>query len=250
MYYCCGITEKGIMSHNEDAILIGRDVITFGSSERRIKAPFIAAVADGVSGENAGEIASAMCLEKLQRKGVYSRDRLFDSIMDVHYSMAEYSKNKSETSNMQATLCGIAVDNNGSVAAFNVGDSRLYRFRDDELKQLSRDQSLVQLLYEEGKITNEERRTHIHKNIIFPVLGNIKDLPEVDIFEIDGGFCYGDILIICSDGLSDFISHADMLEILELPKNLAVRLEMLVKKALENGSNDNISVIAVVIAEE
>lgn len=250
MYYCCGITDKGIMPHNEDAALIGQDVLIDGSLEKYMDSPFILAVSDGVSGENAGELASAMCLENLRGAEDYRQNKLTGSIMKIHQKLADFSRDNSETNNMQATLCGIAVGDDGSVNSFNVGDSRLYRFRAGELRQLSRDQSLVQLLYEEGEISHEERRTHVHRNIIFPVLGNIKDLPKIDTFEVDGGLTYGDVLILCTDGLSDYVSSADILEIMELPKNLAVRLDMLVKKAIENGGKDNISIVAVVMTDE
>lgn len=250
MYYCCGITNKGIMSHNEDAVLIGQDVLTDGSLEKYMDSPFILAVSDGVSGENAGELASSMCLDMLRSADGYGHTEIADIIMKIHQRLADFSRDNSETNNMQATLCGIAVGEGGSVASFNVGDSRLYRFRAGELKQLSRDQSLVQLLYEEGEITHEERRTHVHKNIIFPVLGNIKDLPKIDTFEVKSGLAYGDVLILCTDGLSDYVSSADILEIMELPKNLSVRLSMLVKKAVSNGARDNISIVAVVMTEE
>lgn len=249
MYYCCGITDKGIMPHNEDAILVGQSVLTDGSIEKCMESPFILAVSDGVSGENAGELASAMCLEILRKTNDYRRDKLEENIMAVHQKLADFSRDDSETNNMQATLCGIAVDGNDNVISFNIGDSRLYRFRAGELRQLSRDQSLVQLLYEEGEISHEERRTHVHKNIIFPVLGNIKDSPKTDSFTLDS-LEYGDVLILCTDGLSDYVSSADILEIMELPKNLSVRLDMLVKKAVSNGGSDNISVVAVVRTED
>lgn len=250
MYYCCGITDKGIMSHNEDAVLVGQDVLTDGSLEKYMDSPFILAVSDGVSGENAGELASAMCLEMLRGAGDFRKNQLADGIMNIHRRLADFSRDNSETNNMQATLCGVAVAEDGSVISFNVGDSRLYHFRAGELCQLSRDQSLVQLLYEEGEITHQERKTHVHKNIIFPVLGNIKDSPTVDIAEIVGGLSCGDVLIMCTDGLSDYVSSADMLDIMELPKNLAVRLALLVRKAIENGGRDNVSVVAVVRTEE
>ena len=69
MYYCCGVTEKGVMPHNEDALLIRDTVIDSGSSEQTIAAPFIAAVSDGVSGERSGELASKMCLELIRDMG-------------------------------------------------------------------------------------------------------------------------------------------------------------------------------------
>lgn len=248
MYYCCGITDKGIMPHNEDALLIGQDVLTDGSLEKNMNAPFVLAVSDGVSGENAGELASAMCLDILKNTEDFRQSKIADGIIKIHHKLADFSRNNSKTNNMQATLCGIAVGEDGSVTSFNIGDSRLYKFRAGELRQLSRDQSLVQLLYEKGEITYEERKTHVHRNIIFPVLGNVRDLPKVDICEINLDF--GEVIILCTDGLSDYVSSSDILEIMELPKNLSARLDLLVKKAISNGANDNISVVAVVRTEE
>lgn len=245
MYYCCGITEKGNMPHNEDAVLLGGTVLTSGTAELELDAPFIAAVSDGVSGENAGELASSMCLEKVAEIKDLDAESLLESLFSVHEELTEHSRNDPDSQNMQTTLCGVAVNTDGSITAFNVGDSRLYRFREGSLRQLSRDQSLVQLLIEEGSLTQEERKTHVHRNIIFPAFGNIKDLPKIDIQSIEGGLEYGDVLLICSDGLSDFLSTLEMQYIMELPKNLPKRLELLVKGALARHGNDNISVIAI-----
>ena len=247
MYYCCGITEKGIMPHNEDALLIGRHVMTAGMVEQRMNSPFIMAVSDGVSGENAGELASVMCLEGVRDIADFRKSQLHGSIMAIHEKLAEYSRNDENSRNMQTTLCGIAVDENQRISAFNVGDSRLYRYRGGVLQQLSRDQSLVQLLYEEGTITQEELKTHVHRNIIFPALGNIKDTPRIDVEEIEGGLEYGDVLMICSDGLSDTLSTIDIQEVMDYPKSLLRRLEILVEMALEKGCSDNISAAAVIM---
>ena len=121
MYYCCGITEKGIMPHNEDALLIGRHVMTAGMVEQNLKPPFIMAVSDGVSGENAGELASVMCLEGLRDIADFRKSQLHGEIMEIHEKLAEYSRNDEESRNMQTTLCGIAVDENQRIFAFNVG---------------------------------------------------------------------------------------------------------------------------------
>ena len=249
MYYCCGVTEKGIMPHNEDALLINGSVIDSGSSEQTAEAPFLAAVSDGVSGERSGELASRMCLELLRDKGFSNIADLEADLMDVHHGLAEYSESDPEIHNMQATVCGVAVDTDNRIFIFNVGDSRLYRFRGGRIKQISRDQSLVQLLIDEGAITTEERRTHVHRNIIFPVLGNVKSAPQIDITELVGGMEYGDLLLLCTDGLSDYVSILDIEEILEMPKSMKTRLHLLVDKALESGSKDNITVIAIVFTE-
>ena len=108
----------------------------------------------------------------------------------------------------------------------------------------------MQLLYEEGSITQEERRTHVHRNIIFPAFGNVKNDPKIDVEEIEGGMEYGDVLMLCSDGLSDYLSAYDIQEVMELPKALPKRLDMLVKEALLRGGTDNITVCAVVCEYE
>lgn len=250
MYYCCGITEKGTMPHNEDAMLIGQTVTDSGAAEQNLEAPFIAAVSDGVSGELSGELASKMCLELVKGIKFSRKTKLLQRLTDVHRQLADYGREHEENHNMQATLCGFAVDENDNINIINVGDSRLYRFRGGRLRQISRDQSLVQLLYEEGTITQEERKTHIHRNIIFPVLGNLNSEPKIDIQPLEGGMQFGDILLLCTDGLSDYLSQLDIEEILELPKSLPKRLEMLVKKALDRKCKDNITIIAVVYCEE
>ena len=249
MYYCCGVTEKGVMPHNEDALLIKDSVIDSGSSEQTIAPPFIAAVSDGVSGERSGELASKMCLELLRDVEYSGEMKLDEELLSIHRRRAEYSESDPEMHNMQATLCGFAVDESNNILTFNVGDSRLYRYRGGRIRQISRDQSLVQLLIDEGAITHEERKAHVHRNIIFPVFGNVKSTPKVDTVSIDGGMEYGDLLLLCTDGLSDYVSALDIEEILELPKSLKSRLHLLVDKALENGSKDNITVIAVVYYE-
>ena len=104
---------------------------------------------------------------------------------------------------------------------------------------------IAELLIDEGSITQEERRTHVHRNIIFPAFGNVSTKPKIDISPITGGTEYGDVLILCSDGLSDYVSPIDMEEIMELPRSLPERLQMLLEKASANQSKDNITVAAI-----
>lgn len=245
MFYCCGITDKGIMPHNEDAMLMGENVLTEGAAAQDIHEPFIAAVSDGVSGELGGELASAMGLEFIRDMHYSGIIRLDIRLREIHFRLAEYSMKNPENRNMQATLCGIAVDEAGGILAFNVGDSRLYRFRQGRVSQLSKDQSLVQLLLEEGAITPEQRRTHVHRNIIFPAFGNVNTVPEIDITPVDA-MEHGDVLLLCTDGISDYLSALDIEEIMELPKPLPQRLEILKDTALKRGGKDNLTAVAVV----
>lgn len=245
MYYCCGITDNGIMDHNEDAYLIGKQVLTSGSLNTMVSAPFIAAVSDGVSNEKCGELASSKCLEFLKDIQFSSRTDLKKEVMNVHEKLKDFSSKDKTTENMQATLCAVAIDENEVIHTINVGDSRLYRYRRGNIKQLSRDQSLVQMLYEEGSITAAEKKSHVHRNIIFPVMGNMKSMPKPDIKNHREIMKYGDVILICSDGLSDYVSCSDMEEILERPTNLTNRLQKLVKLAIDKGSKDNITIVAL-----
>lgn len=245
MYYCCGITDKGIMDHNEDSYMIDKKVITQGNIDVMVNVPFMAAVSDGVSGENYGEIASRKCLEFLSETEFNSGTDLKNIVMSVHRDLYDFGIQDNKTKNMQATLCAIAIDENDNLYTINVGDSRMYRYRRGELKQISRDQSLVQLLYEEGTITADQKKTHVHKNIIFPVMGNTTSEPKPDIQDLKEIMKYGDLILICSDGLSDYVSSSDIEDILALPAKLPKRLEKLVKLAIDNGSQDNITIVAL-----
>ena len=103
----------------------------------------------------------------------------------------------------------------------------------------------VQMLYEQGRITADEKKTHAQKNVIFPVLGNASEEPQPCITEIIGGVQRGDIIIICSDGLSDYITQGEFEEILALPMRLPRRIAKLAEAAIKNGSPDNVSVVGV-----
>ena len=95
------------------------------------------------------------------------------------------------------------------------------------------------------RLTPEQRKTHARRNIIFPVFGNVDTVPQIDLINIEDGMQYGDILLLCTDGLSDYVSPLEMEEILEMPISLNKRLSLMVRKALENKSSDNITIIAI-----
>lgn len=246
LYFCCGITEKGTRENNEDAFLIRGSVRTEGGVQTGLSEPFLIGLCDGVSGEQAGELASRTCLELLSQVDYSSRVNLKRRILDIHTTIAEQSVMQKSTANMQTTLCGIAVDENEGLHCFNVGDSRIYRYRGGTLEQLSRDQTLVQMLYEEGSISIEEKRVHAHRHIVMPVIGNLEAEPKPEVIVYPDGMRLGDVLILCSDGLSDYVTTFEMEEVLAKPKPLPKRLQELVVLALANGGKDNITVSALV----
>ena len=246
MYYCCGISDKGaVRDNNEDAYLLNRTVLSEVLTECDIKVPFIAAVADGVGGEASGEIASRMALEMLSSVRFSKKTDMHTKVMNIHSRLKKYGVTHSGSANMQTTLCALAVDEDERAYIINVGDSRIYRCRDGGIKQLSRDQSLVQMLYEQGRISVYEKKNHAQRNVIFPVLGNVSDEPEPSITEIDGGIRRGDVIIVCTDGLHDYLTQGEFEEIMAMPMRLSKRLRRLVDAAMENGSTDNITVVGI-----
>ncbi len=245
MFYCCALTDRGVRPHNEDAFMIHKTVLTEGMTETEVSEPFLAAVCDGVSGEQSGELASFMCLSLLKEVEFSSQIDMAEKLKEIHFALAAYGQQHSENLNMQTTLCGIGIDESHHLHTINVGDSRLYRYRKGCLTQLSRDQSLVQVLFEEGTITKEEKQHHVHRNIIFPVLGNLSNVPQFDIQTSTETIEYGDVLLLCSDGLSDYVDTTDIEETLALPKPLVRRLRILTDLALEHQCTDNITILAV-----
>ena len=99
--------------------------------------------------------------------------------------------------------------------------------------------------YEQGKIGYEEKRNHVHRNIIMPVLGNTTAQPNIDVNAIREPLEHGDVFLICSDGLSDYIVKSEIEEVLSMPMPMMKRLEEMVKRSLNKGCRDNISVVAV-----
>ena len=244
MFYCCGLTEKGLPDINEDSYLINRMVLSRAQMESDIRPPFVVAVADGVGGENGGEVASRMALEALAAYKPTAKQPIEKKIHEIHRMIREEGLKKG-LANMQTTLAAIIADENGRFFAVNVGDSRIYRYRFGELTQLSKDQSLVQLLYDQGKISLEEKLTHKDRNLIFPAIGHLREDPSPFITEIKGGIKSGDLMILCSDGVSDHISVGDFEEILSWPMRLSRRLRHLVSSAADNGSPDNMTAVGL-----
>lgn len=250
MYYCCGISETGnTRKHNEDAFLINKIVMSHAKMESFAKEPFITAVADGVSGERSGEIASKLSLRLLADVNFSKSADIKKELNNIHKSLMEYGMSHSEALNMQTTLCALAVDEENLAYSINIGDSRMYRFFDGKLVQLTKDQSLVQLLCDAGAITEEEKFFHEKKNYIFPVLGDIMSPPCTDIIKI-GKINPGELILICTDGLSDYVRPEEISIVLSRKERLLNKLSELVKLALKRGSLDNITIVAVSAGEE
>ncbi|MDR0974475.1 MAG: protein phosphatase 2C domain-containing protein [Ruminococcus sp.] len=244
--YIFGLTSEGKKpGQNEDSFLVGKKVYSSGSAEITIAPPFFAAVADGVSGETSGEVASAMALGVLSGIKPSEKTDFAALTLSVHKFLKMQGTLK-KLENMQTTLCALAFTSEKGGYAVNVGDSRAYLWRNEELTKLTKDQSLAQLLFETGQLSKAERESFAHKNVILPALGNLTAEPVPDVNKLPE-LRSGDVIIMCTDGVSDYVPHSDAEYILALPEKLSARIEKLFQRALMGGSKDNITVLGILI---
>jgi protein phosphatase len=242
--FVCGVTQAGRKpGQNEDAFLIDTNIITTGDASYEIKPPFVFAVADGVSGEQSGEVASATALSVLSSVKITAKTDPKKVFLDIHKFLKMQGTIKNSL-NMQTTLCAAFVED-GKLTLCNVGDSRMFLCRGGKLTQISRDQSLAQLLFEQGQLTRAQKRVFSHKNVILPALGNVTDDPTPETTEIE--ISPGDIILLCTDGFSDYVKMHEAESILALPENLKKRVGKLCDRAYIAGSKDNITVLAAVV---
>ena len=207
-------------------------------------------LADGMGGYNGGEIASKLSVESIQK---YIYKNLDITIADDDYIIdlltealkfankvvyAEAKKSESLSGMGTTTDCCLILKHKLYIA--HIGDSRVYRIRKDYMRKLTKDHSYVQQLVDEGKISREEAIDHPKKNMLLKALGCTKNI-EPDVFVKN--FQKDDILIMCSDGLSNMIKEDEIKNIIKEDINVAA--EGLVEKANDNGGLDNITVIIV-----
>lgn len=243
-YYCCGFTDKGsVRNHNEDAFLIKTVISDEISVEKKLGGKFIAAVADGVAGENGGEIASFTALKLLAKIRLSKKTDYKQKILDIHKKIIAYGK-KTGCENMQTTLCALIVGNKDELMLINVGDSRLYLFREGFIHQLSDDQSVLSFAHGKGRVSIADKSASIYSHMILPVIGNTSSEPEIQIKKLEP-MRHGDIMLLCTDGLSDALTNGEIEEILSLPLNFPARLKKLIDTAAKNKSEDNITVVGI-----
>lgn len=247
-YYIYGYSDTGShRDHNEDSILIDHEVIYNGSFESTVCAPFITAVCDGVGGENAGELASKLCLQYLSILDYNANVDMAKTIMDIHNKIKKKGISADNAANMQTTLCALTVDEEGHATCVNVGDSRFYRYVNGTIRQISTDQSYGQFLYEHGKIDTMDELNPKYQNAIISSVGSTLNDPDIiqtpllDIF----GEEPDDMVIIMSDGISDYVSEKELEVGLSLDMPIAEKLEAIAQLAIMNGSSDNVSIIGI-----
>jgi protein phosphatase len=211
--------------------------------------PPLFAIADGMGGAQAGEVASRLAAAALKESGAKTlggEERISDLIQEANRRVYDRSSTDPNTSGMGTTIT-VALVENGNVAFGHVGDSRAYLIRDGRMEQVTEDHSLVNELMKSGKLSREEAETHPQRSVITRALGTDPDV-DADTFTIEAKS--GDVFLLCSDGLTDMVGEREILELVELNReDIDAALKSLVKAANRSGGEDNITVVAFEIAE-
>jgi protein phosphatase len=211
--------------------------------------PPLFAVADGMGGARAGEIASEIAATALEELDSESRstEALVEIISEANRRIWERSVADPATAGMGAVVTAALVDSDGTVAIGHVGDARAYRLRDGSIEQLTTDHSLVAELVQSGVLTPEEAETHPQRSAITRALGTDPTV-DVDAFAVPGA--PGDVFLICSDGLSTMVADERVAALVaEADGDLAHAADRLVAAANAGGGVDNVTVVLFELLE-
>jgi serine/threonine protein phosphatase PrpC len=212
-----------------------------------LQPPFFA-VADGMGGARAGEVASAIAAEAFEGArdaGEAAEAQLARILREANRRIYDLAVTDESRRGMGTTLTAAKV-HDGEVSLGHVGDSRAYRMRDGELEQITRDHSLVAELERSGQITPEAAEHHPQRSIITRALGPEPDV-EVDTYTLSGR--EGDLFLLCSDGLTSMISDDEVAAILRTSATLDDAADALIKAANQSGGKDNITVVLFRLGE-
>jgi len=205
--------------------------------------PPLFAVADGMGGAQAGEVASKLAAGAVKERGADVEELIQEANRRVHQRSIE----DPNASGMGTTLTVASVEN-GMVSIGHVGDSRAYLVREGRLEQVTDDHSLVGELMRSGKLSAEEAETHPQRSVITRALGTDPDV-DVDMFPIETRA--GDLFLICSDGLTTMVDDRTILELVEQHRDdLQTLVKSLIKAANKGGGEDNITVVAFDITDD
>lgn len=209
----------------------------------------LALVADGMGGHNAGDVASEMTVDAMSKHflaagrenftSIESKKRWLDEkVKSINAEVFDYAEIHPECKGMGTTLIAVLIEDNLCVIC-HIGDSRVYKFN-NTAEQITRDHSYVNVLVDNGEISEEEAEAHPKKNWIVRALGTESGI-EGDMLEIE--LNAGSHLLICSDGLSNKVSKDEIAEILSSHTALSQKGKDLVDLANDKGGEDNISFV-------
>ena len=209
-------------------------------------------VADGMGGHAGGDVASALAVQHLARLDrAYSsvdeaRETLFTNILEAGRELTTTVEEHPELTGMGTTVSAMIRVGSQMVIA-HIGDSRIYRLREGVLEQITSDHTFVQRLVDSGRITAEEAAVHPRRSVLMRVLGDVDAEPEVDTHVVDTQ--PGDRWLLCSDGLSGYVSERDIAETLLTIDDVELVCHKLITQTLSEGAPDNVTVVVVRVAE-
>ena len=201
-----------------------------------------------MGGHAGGDVASALAIQSIAHI-----DREFESPEEAEEALAsallEANKELAETVFEHPELTGMGTTVSGFVrvgdqlAIAHIGDSRIYRWRDHELTQITKDHTFVQRLVDSGRITEEEAATHPRRSVLMRVLGDVDITPEIDTMVVDTQ--PGDRWLLCSDGLTGYVPESEIASVLSRQPDAAEAGQQLIEATLENGAPDNVTIVIV-----
>lgn len=241
------LTDAGkVRDHNEDSVIIVKN------SDNE----YLMAIADGMGGHSAGEVASSIAICYL---GKHFKETFFhlnkisainwirDSVDTINTLIFQHEKTHPESKGMGTTLV-LAVYTKDYLLFGNVGDSSGFVLKDDELRKVTYDHTLVNLLVSAGELTKEEASIHPKKNVLMKALGAALNV-DVDIFECDMDMNIREVLL-CSDGLTNMLDREQIEKVLLGEGSVEEKVERLIRKANNRGGTDNISVAYLTLEKE
>ena len=239
------LTDAGkVRNHNEDSVIIVRNH----------NHDYLMAVADGMGGHSAGEVASSIAISYLGKHfnetffnmtKVDAVNWLRDSVTEINRLIFMYEKDHPESKGMGTTLVTSIVTKD-YILFGNIGDSSGFVIKDQHLHKVTYDHTLVNLLVSAGELTEEEAKEHPKKNVLMKALG-ANDPIDVDIFDCDMGI---DAIMLCSDGLTNMLDEEQIERVLLSDLEIEDKVIKLIRKSNNRGGTDNISVSYLILNEE
>ena len=238
------LTDTGrVREHNEDSVTIIKN----------LNDEYLLAVADGMGGHKAGEVASSIAINHLT-KSFMEMEKLGDKastvkwlrkeVEDINNEIFEYTSTHPESKGMGSTLV-LAIYSKDYLLFGNIGDSSGFVFKDNQLFKITKDHTLVNLLVKNGELTPEEAKNHPKKNILMRALGANNPI-EIDIFDVEDEI---EGIVLCSDGLTSMLNNTQIEKVLLQEGPLDEKVIKLIRKANIRGGADNISVACLFTKE-
>ena len=231
------LTDSGkVRGHNEDSVIIVRNM----------EDDYLLAVADGMGGHRCGEVASSIAISYLGKhfqetfKNMKKEEAITwirDAVNEINRQIFDHQSNHEESKGMGTTLV-LAISTKDYILYGNIGDSSGFAMKDNKLHKITYDHTLVNLLVTAGEITEEEAKDHPKRNVLMKALGANNPI-EVDIFDCDKDI--SDILL-CSDGLTNMLEVDSIEKVLLSDYTVEDKVLRLMKKAINRGGTDNISI--------